>query len=286
MAAADPLLYLFPRLATVNTTSLHTKLYATGLTVAAYSVIYVVSYVVSHAFYTFTHLLRPKEKIFWALGVVRSVFGITTAFFGVWSLFTDTTLRADLTHGNSVFSYLMTYYCTGFFLFECAAYYLSCVIFKSFDMMLFLHHTLTLVSVCFVAHYEKGQYFVVAALLLEMTTPFTCLCWMLIKAKLADTTLWKANQFILVHLFHCRTIVEGYLLYISYWQWDVIWRDLPGPIFYMLYFQLPFQFFFLTPYWTWKKTSQQFNPIDWNHPEIQENGVKQEDKVTANKKDD
>ena len=37
---------------------------------------------------------------------------------------------------------------------------------------------------------------------------------------------------------------------------------------FMLYTQLSITFFVLTPYWTYKKMIQLFNPVDWNHPEL------------------
>jgi len=48
---------------------------------------------------------------------------------------------------------------------------------------------------------------------------------------------------------------------------------MPLPIFILLYTQLVLQFFMLTPYWTYKKMMQLFNPVDWNHPETQNRQV-------------
>ena len=51
-------------------------------------------------------------------------------------------------------------------------------------------------------------------------------------------------------------------------QWENVNNHMPSSIFWMLVVQLTLQFFILTPYWTYKKMSQLFNPVDWNHPEL------------------
>ena len=65
-------------------------------------------------------------------------------------------------------------------------------------------------------------------------------------------------------------MLEGYFFYMTYWQWDIVWNEMPLPLFLCLYIQLSLQFFILTPYWTYKKTNQLFDPIDFNHPELQQ----------------
>ena len=109
--------------------------------------------------------------------------------------------------------------------------------------------------------------------MLEMTTPFSCLCWVLLKSKMAHTTLWKCNQLFLIHLFHMRTIIEGYMLLMTYRQWDNVVANMPVVVFVLLYTQVVLQFVWLTPYWTYRKTAQFFNPIDFNHTDT-EKGTK------------
>ena len=42
---------------------------------------------------------------------------------------------------------------------------------------------------------------------------------------------------------------------------------MPLPLKTLLYTQLTLQFFILTPYWTYKKMGQLYNPVDWNFPD-------------------
>ena len=265
----DPVAYLFPSTADVDMRKLETKVLIIFSTFVATSIIFACSYLISYRFVTFRSHLRTKEKIFWCLAFVRAAFGFMASFFGAWYLAFDDTLQKDVVNGHSQTSFLAVYICVGFFVFECCALYLSNIVFKGFDPFLFMHHTLSLVGFSTAAYYGNTHFFAVVGMLLEMTTPFSCFCWMLLKAKMSHLTIWKVNQIVLVHLFHCRTTLEGYFLYKSYMQWDNIVTTMPGPMMFLLYTQLSLQFFLLTPYWTYKKMMQLFNPVDWNHPDLQ-----------------
>ena len=228
-------------------------------------IIFILSYLGSFTFETFKAHLRTKEKVFWCLAFVRAVFGFIAASFGFWYLAVDSTLHQDVVNSKTFMSTMAVYMCVGFFLFECFLLFSSNIIFRNFDPFLALHHSLSLVGFSIVVYYGKSHFFAVVGMLLEVSTPFTCLCWMLLKAKMSHLLIWKANQFLLVHLFHCRSLLEGYFFYKSYFHWDNIWETMPGPIMFFLYTQLSVQFFLLTPYWTYKKSMQMFNPVDWNH---------------------
>ncbi len=269
MKAMDPLVHLFPELRGVEVHSLAVKVQVMALTFLATSIIFALSYIASFRFTVFKYHLRTKEKIFWCLAFVRAVWGFIAAFFGFWYLAIDNTLHIDVVHGNSESTFLVVYVCVGFFAFECLALFTSNFLFGNFDSFLTAHHLLSLTGYSIVAYYGKAHFFAVVGMLLEMTTPFTCLCWMLLKAKLSHHWIWKANQILLVHLFHCRTTVEGYFFFKSYYHWENIGANMPTAIMIMLYTQLTAQFFVLTPYWSYKKMMQLFNPVDWNHPDLQ-----------------
>ena len=102
------------------------------------------------------------------------------------------------------------------------------------------------------------------ALILEMSTPLSALCWALLKAGRERSRLWRANQFLLVHTFHLRSVVECLFWYISYRHWARIWALMPLPVFLTLYALLGLVSLVMTPYWTYKKTAQMINPVDWN----------------------
>jgi hypothetical protein len=54
------------------------------------------------------------------------------------------------------------------------------------------------------------------------------------------------------------------------WGWYEMWRDwntfktLPLPISMNIFIGITIVSLWLTPYWTYKKTVQFFNPVDWN----------------------
>ena len=265
----DPFVFLVPRLAEVDMEKWETKAIVMGATFVISIIVFFLSYCASFTFQTFRSKLRTKEKVFWCLAFVRALFGFFSAFVGFWYIAFDDTLQKDVVNGHSQTSFLSVYIACGFFIFECLALFSSIALFGGFDPFLVTHHTLSLIGYGTVAIYGNTHFFSVCGMLLEMTTPFSCFCWMLLKADMAHLPIWKFNQLVLVHLFHCRTTVEGYFYYKLYMQWDNVWYHMPTPIFWMLLTQLTLQFFILTPYWTYKKMGQLFNPVDWNHPELQ-----------------
>ena len=109
--------------------------------------------------------------------------------------------------------------------------------------------------------------FGVKAITLELSTPFSCACFVLLKMGMERSMLWKANQILLVHTFHIRSMIECYMWYETYHNWGHIWANMPLGNFVTLYLSLVSVTFMMTPYWGWKKTQQLFNPVDWNHQE-------------------
>lgn len=265
----DPMLYFFPGLADVDFRKIETKLLVLSVAFFVFLLIFILSYFVSLAFETFRSKLRAKEKVFWCLAFVRSIFGLFSIFPGLWFIGVDDTLKRDVVNGSTPTSFLVLNIANGFFVFECFALYLSSAVFRNFDPFLFTHHTLSLAGVTSVVYYENTHFFAMTGMLLEMTTPFSCFCWMLLKAGMANHISWKVNQLVLVHLFHCRTTIEGYAIYMLFMQWENVRQNMPLLLFWILIIQLTVQFFLLTPYWAYKKMNQLFNPVDWNHPELQ-----------------
>lgn len=259
----DPMLYLFPSLSKVDVDSSRIRLAVIVSTFVFFCAVFVVAYLLSFNLYTFKYALTKKEKVFWCLSFVRALFGLSSTSLGVWYLFVDDTLQRDVLHSHTVTSELSIGYAVGFFVFECSALYTSNIVFRTFDSFLFTHHTLSLAAYVVSLYFQKAHFFATIGLILEMSTPFSCLCWVLIKCKLSNTLLWKANQFLLVHLFHGRSFVEAYCFYLSLKQYRVVLQESVVVLFF-LYVPLTIQFSILTPYWTWKKTQQLLKPVDWN----------------------
>lgn len=255
--------YIHPALLSLDYTQTRVKFAIIGASFALWAVVFVLSAIVASATLTYQKL-RLKEKIFWNLALVRASFGFFSMFVGAWAIFTHTEMDKDVVFGTTSTSHFALLVTVGFFLFECGALTLSDIFFKSFSFLLNLHHWLSLVGYSLVIYIEAGHCFGCKGLILEMSTPFSALCWTLLKAGKERSLLWKANQFLLVHAFHLRNVVECLFWYISYQNWTYIRENMPTSIFLALYVQLTLVSLIMTPYWTYKKTVQMINPIDWN----------------------
>ena len=237
-----------------------------GYSIAFFFVIYVSCLFISSLSSTYRRLSN-REKVFWHLSIVRAFFGIFATYHGLWTILYDKPIFENIVSGKTQESYFGVMFTTGFFIFECSTLFASNIYFRFIDWNLALHHLLSLIGYLLAVYYDTNHFFGVVGLLLEMTTPFSAVCWLLIKAKKADTKLWRVNQHILIHLFHCRTTLELYLWWMTISNLELVYNEMPLPIGILMYVELALINFYLTPMWTYKKTCQLFNPIDWNHPD-------------------
>ena len=242
------------------------KLVFIAVSFTFFSAVYLLSTVLSNVTRTYRNL-SAKEKIFWHLAIVRGAYGLFCTVFGVWGMFFDTELIKDVIYATSPTSYTAVTLTIGFFVFECGMLLFSDIYYRQFNILLNIHHWLSLFGFTMVIYTDTTHCFGVRGLILEMSTPFSCLCWTLLKAGKAHTLLWKANQFLLVHTFHLRSVAEFYIWYLTYKNWTYIWSDMPGMLFTILYTQMVLVTFVMTPYWTYKKSVQMVNPVDWNFEE-------------------
>lgn len=255
--------YIHPVLETLDYRSTAVKVKIILVSYFGLLAIYVLSHITASLTWTYKNL-RTKEKVFWNLAIVRAVFGVFCTCIGVWAMWFDEELRKDIVFATTPTSSFALCVTVGFFAFECTATLLCGTLFQSAGILLNLHHWLALISYSLSIIYESAHFFGTLTLFLEMSTPFSALCWILLKCGQQKTLLWKVNQYILVHTFHCRSLVEGYMFIISYKNLGYTWSSMPTPIFLSLYLELPLLFFIMTPYWTYKKTHQMINPVDWN----------------------
>ena len=211
--------------------------------------------------------LPPKHKTFMCLAVVRGCYGVFGILFGGYCFFFFTNLDRDVVFGRTATSTLAMYVTVGFFVFELSAVIISDIAFGTRSKMLIVHHGLGLISYIVAVQGKENYSFGTKALVLEMSTPFSCLCYVLLKAGMEKSSAWKINQIILVHTFHLRNVVECCLWYVTYKNWDYIFSYMPAASFYLLYTSLTMVTFIMTPYWGYKKTQQLFNPVDWNFQE-------------------
>ncbi|CAG5131175.1 unnamed protein product [Candidula unifasciata] len=240
--------------------------------------------------FTSLRILGLKFKVFLSLSFVRGLYGLFAIVLGCYAIFQTTNLDRDVVFGTNATSQVAMLLTVGFFIFELSAVILSDIAFRTFSFMLLTHHGLALIAYTMAIILNANFCFGCKGLILEMSTPFSCLCYVLLKVNMEHSRLWKINQVILVHTFHLRNVVECHLWYIAYTNWQHIYNFMPSGIFFMLFANLTLITFIMTPYWGYKKTQQLFNPVDWNFQEsrntdhLANGSVKQIDQES--KKDD
>lgn len=204
--------------------------------------------------------------MFWNLAVVRSVYGIFGTLTSGYERYFDESIKGDILHGQSLNSTLLLTSHMGFFIFECSAQTYFDVRFKTFSKALHAHHLLALVGYFLVLYNNVNHYLGVSVFILEASTPFSCICWCLIKAEMGKSALWRANQFLLVHIFHLRSVFEFTMIYEVVMNWSTL-TQMPILLFINQVGGLFIVAFILTPYWKYRKTEQMFSGEDWNSQE-------------------
>lgn len=207
--------------------------------------------------------LPVREKMFWSLAVLRGVYGTFGAVTAFYCRYWDEHLMSHVTKTRTEISYLLVLCNLGFFSFEMLAQIYFDLKFGDFSKALLVHHWLSLVGFITTTHEDLGHYFSLSGFIIEMSTPFSCICYCLMKSGMTNSLAWKINQLVLIHIFHSRILVEWRMLYDYYILWDdfsnmtIYWKvnTLMG---------LTSLCFFLTPYWTYRKTEQLFFKKDWN----------------------
>ena len=135
--------------------------------------------------------------------------------------------------------------------------------FLTFNRELHIHHFFSFGNYFLVIFFDQNYYMSCCAIILEISTPFSCICYCLIKSGMSKSFMWKANQFVLIHVFHMRSLVEFGFLYDMFKNWNK-WRHAHPSIVVFSLFGLITAFVYLTPFWTYKKTEQLFTNADRN----------------------
>lgn len=158
------------------------RLQVIGLGFCFYSAVFLVCHLLSLALCSTYRSLPTKEKVFWDLAATRAAFGLQSTVAGLRALTEDSALFEDKVRGQEDWSWFNVLTATGFFLFENVALHASSVAFGNFDMPLALHHFFALSGFAGALVWDSlGHFLPMITLLLEMSTPFTCISWMLLK---------------------------------------------------------------------------------------------------------
>lgn len=153
-----------------------------GLGFGFYAAIFLLSHLLSSALSRTYKCLLNKEKVFWNLAATRAVFGIQSSVAGLRALTEDSSITRDRVRGQEDWSWFNILTAAGFFVFENVAFHSSNIIFRSFDLPLATHHFFALAGYAGAVVWDsQGHFLPMVTLLLEMSTPFTCISWMLLK---------------------------------------------------------------------------------------------------------
>ncbi|KAM9354704.1 protein CLN8 [Pholidichthys leucotaenia] len=241
------------------------RLQLIGLGFSFYTAVFLLSHLLSAALCRTYNSLLAKEKVFWNLAATRAVFGVQSTVAGLRALTEDSVLTRDKVKGQEDWSWFNVLTATGFFFFENAAFHASSLVFWSFDIPLATHHLFALAGYVGAVVWDTiGHFLPMVTLLLEMSTPFTCISWMLLKAGWACTLFWRANQWVMIHMFHCRMVLTYYMWYVSVNYWRELFSHVALPQLMLFFTGLALLTFVINPIWTHKKTMQLLSPVDWN----------------------
>lgn len=149
-----------------------------------YSAIFLLSHLLSVTLCRTYNSLLAKEKVFWNLAATRAVFGIQGSVAGLWALTADSVISSERVRGQEDWSWFTVLTATGFFVFENVALHVSSLVFWSFDLPLAIHHFFAVAGYVGTLVWDsQGHFLPLVTLLLEMSTPFTCISWMLLKVR-------------------------------------------------------------------------------------------------------
>lgn len=84
------------------------------------------------------------------------------------------------------------------------------------------------------------------------------------QAGWADSLLWKANQWLMIHMFHCRMVLTYHMWWVCSQHWQGLRDTLYPPHLALFLLGMSLLTLVLNPYWTHKKTQQLLSPVDWN----------------------
>ncbi|ELR61153.1 Protein CLN8 [Bos mutus] len=192
-----------------------------GVLVAAGCAFYLGVFVVCHRLSSSLNAtyrsLAAREQVFWNLAATRAVFGIQGTAAGLWALLLDPVLQADKALGQQDWCWFHITTATGFFFFENLALHVSNALFHTFDGFLAVHHLFAFLGFLGSAvNLQAGHYLPMVTLLLEMSTPFTCISWMLLKVgpphllglcslgSCVASSWWRCGSGVAAHGFSCR----------------------------------------------------------------------------------
>ncbi|XP_065258084.1 protein CLN8-like [Emys orbicularis] len=226
--------------------------------------------------------LPGKEKAFWNMHMTRGVFAVQSCGAGLWAWFIDPVFQADQVYSQQKWSYFHCLIAAGYFLLDNVLLHVSNILFGMFEKYSVVHHLFAFGAILVViTNIKSGHYLILTGLLLEMSSPSTCLSHVLSKIGYDNTRFWKANQWVLIRMCHCRIVLSYHMLWVCISNWNDVVENMGLPYFIVFFMGLSIFTFIINPHWTYETTEKFFRQVDGNSSNT---AVKNESSETVQKK--
>uniref|UniRef100_A0A8C8SEM8 TLC domain-containing protein n=1 Tax=Pelusios castaneus TaxID=367368 RepID=A0A8C8SEM8_9SAUR len=180
--------------------------------------------------------LSAKEKIFSNVAITRGLLGIQSCVAGLWALLIDPVFRADQVYSQQKWSWFHCLLASGYILAENVIVHVYNIFFRTFDVFLVAHHLFAFGGLLgLITNIKCGHYLPLMGLLLEMSAPSICIYWMLVRIGYANTFFWKANQWFLIHMEHCRMVLAYHMWWVCISNWNDVVENLGLPHFIVFF---------------------------------------------------
>ena len=223
----DPFERLFPQLTTLNVESIQIRLTIItctfGLSVASFFICY---FALSTS-RMFQRIPLAKDQVMWCRKFIHTIFAVTVVPISFYCVLMDDTLWKDPMHAKTTTSRIIVCVFSGFYIYESTALTIYSIAFNSYSIR-FIYHHFSAVFFSIVSSFQlKGDFFVLAGSLLEFTTPSAHIYSLIKMTCPQQTGICKLFLILTIHLFHCRNVLEVYILHIISTQRFPIWSNVP-----------------------------------------------------------
>lgn len=121
--------------------------------------------------------------MFWSLACVRGIYGALGSLFSAYSIYFETDkFSSNLTENFTMLSSVLIPCHLGFFVFEWTAQTIFDIRYRTLSSALHAHHFIAFVGYSMSTFNGKAHWTGLRSFCLEMSTPFSCICYCLIKA--------------------------------------------------------------------------------------------------------
>lgn len=237
-------------------TSWKSKLAVIALSFVLTGTVYGAIYKILRAFQeTLRSHLSPKETLklnVWCRDSTVCIFSFVASSTSIWYVAVDDTLMNDVVNGRSTLSLVVICSSVGFYMFD------SMLLLGTNSTMALVHHGFVILAHSVCIYYDKAYFFGVQGLLFQVAIFFRRLRWTLFKVKTDHSSIWMIYQFLVIHLYHCRMVLELYWVYKVFQNWDYIITEIPICAAVLLCMWFAGSFFWFTPRCIYRETEVLF----------------------------